>query len=109
MIYENNVDKILDSYYDEKDSLYEKVLTKNGSVVHYKDGDFHRDGGPAIVDQDGGKTWFYEGLRHRENGPAITEPDGTKEYWIKGKLIKAVLPERWFRLLNSCDFETECL
>ena len=54
----------------------------------YKDlnGQYHRDGGPAIIFVDGTLEWWKHGDLHREDGPAKEFPDGTLEWWINGKL-----------------------
>jgi hypothetical protein len=82
-----------------------------GTKYWYKNGELHRENGPAIEYLDGTKFWCINGLRHRkdgpaaefvngrkewykngklhrEDGPAIERPDGTKEYWINGNKIK---------------------
>jgi len=56
--------------------------------VYIKDGQKHRENGPAEIRPDGYKAWFVDGLRHRENGPAVVYPDNTMEYWEKGKLLR---------------------
>ena len=46
----------------------------------------HREGGPAVIDADGGQEWWLNGEPHREDGPAIIWPDGTQYWFINGKL-----------------------
>lgn len=99
MRYKDNTERILDSFYDEKDNLYEKVLTKLGSTVYYKNGEYHRTYGPAVRHQDVTTMWYLDGKLHRSGGPAIEESDGTKEHWIHGKLVKVEISEPWFSLL----------
>ena len=58
----------------------------NGTEEWYKDGKLHREDGPASVDADGSKSWYKDGKRHRDDGPAIERKDGTLEWWKNGEL-----------------------
>jgi len=53
----------------------------------YVDADnrFHREDGPALIEDDGDKEWWNHGLRTRADGPAIERSDGSYEYWLDGK------------------------
>lgn len=51
----------------------------------YKNGEYHRVNGPAIIYDDGTKLWFFHGLVHRVDGPAITHPNGHEEWYFYGK------------------------
>ena len=42
----------------------------NGAICYFKNGNFHREDGPAITYADGGKYWYLNGLSHRESGPS---------------------------------------
>ena len=57
----------------------------NGTKSWYLNGKLHREGGPAIEYADGERYWYLNGKRHREGGPAIEYPDGTKEWYLNGK------------------------
>lgn len=59
-------------------------LFYNGTYVWRKSGDFHREGGPAVVYTEGSKYWYVNGMRHREDGPAEIQTDGTEVWWIYG-------------------------
>ena len=59
-------------------------------TIYIRDGQKHRNPGPAEVHRDGYKAWFWQGQRHRKNGPAVVYVDGTEEYWEHGKFIKRV-------------------
>jgi hypothetical protein len=48
----------------------------------YKEGNLHREDGPAREYSDGSKTWYKEGKHHRMDGPAIDFANGYKEWWI---------------------------
>jgi hypothetical protein len=79
------------------------VLLPDGTKFWFKNGEFHREDGPAIEFPDGFQYWCQDGLSrkkngpklwfknnklHRLNGPAVENADGTKECWIDGKRIK---------------------
>jgi hypothetical protein len=64
------------------------VLTtdKDGTKVwRNKNGDLHREDGPAIIWASGDKEWWLNGRRHREDGPAIEWANGKKTWYINGK------------------------
>lgn len=77
-------------------------------TAHYCDGVFHREDGPAIINDNGDYQWYIHGKRHREDGPALEiiivgvkewfandkrhridgpaiERPERKEWWVKGK------------------------
>lgn len=58
---------------------------ENRTEWYNKEGELHREGGPAVEWNDGDKEWWLNGARHRENGHAF-ERDGVKEWWVNGKL-----------------------
>ena len=51
----------------------------------YQFGKEHRDDGPAIIRADGSTQWFRDGKCHREDGPAVERADGSKDYWLNGE------------------------
>ena len=55
---------------------------ENGTKHWYKDGELHREDGPAIEWKNGYKLWYKDGKQHRENGPAIEFVNGDK-HWLK--------------------------
>jgi hypothetical protein len=67
-------------------------VEKNGEyrsekmTVHYKDGNIHRDNGPAIEGINGDKFWYKNGELHREDGPAIEYAGGQKRWHLNGEL-----------------------
>ena len=50
----------------------------------YKDGELHREDGPAYRHKNS-KFWFLEGKLHRLDGPAVDATGHPKEYWINGQ------------------------
>jgi hypothetical protein len=64
-------------------------------IVRLREGflsNLERPGGeilPAVEAWDGHTEWWEKGLLHREEGPAvITECGGREEYWEKGRFIR---------------------
>jgi hypothetical protein len=60
------------------------VAWSNGSKTWYKDGEFHRDDGPAVEWYNGTKSWWLNGKRHREDGAAVVRANGKREWWLDG-------------------------
>jgi hypothetical protein len=46
----------------------------------------HREDGPAIVNNNL-EVWVFDGREHRLDGPAVIHSDGTKEWYIRGKKV----------------------
>ena len=58
-------------------------------MIYIRDGQKHRENGPAETMRGGYEAWFFKGKKHRKGGlPAVTHPDGSKEYWEEGKFIR---------------------
>lgn len=56
-----------------------------------KDGQVHREDGPAIITPDakGFKSmWYRYDKQHREDGPALIFSNGKKQYWVDGEKIR---------------------
>jgi hypothetical protein len=60
----------------------------NGTKRWFKDGQLHRDDGPAVEHKSGDRSWFKNGQRHREDGPAIEWANGYRSWYKDGKLHK---------------------
>ena len=81
-------------YYNKPEELYGYGLS-----YMYKDRDDiehwvsknkpHREDGPAIIWDDGGKEYYLNGERHREDGPAQEYPDGSEYWYLHGKYIRS--------------------
>jgi len=64
--------------------VYTGVLHwENGDCEYYKNGECHRDDGPAVIWNSGTKFYYQNGKLHRIDGPARIWPDGV-EYYING-------------------------
>jgi hypothetical protein len=65
-------------------------VNDNDTKFYYSDRKMtilHREDGPAIEYDNGGKSWWFNGKRHREDGPAIEEPYGYKEWYLNDKFL----------------------
>ncbi len=56
----------------------------DGYKKWYLNGKLHRKGGPAVEFVDGGKVWYLNGELHRVDGPAVDLANGDKEWWLHG-------------------------
>jgi hypothetical protein len=54
-----------------------------GDLSDYVDRNTHREDGPAIIWDDGGRAWWLNGKCHRTDGPAI-EDNGSASWWFEG-------------------------
>ncbi len=61
----------------------------SGDKIWFQNGEYHRVDGPAVENASGQKGWFVNGKLHRVDGPAI-ENDLSKHYYIEGKQLTAV-------------------
>jgi hypothetical protein len=62
-------------------------VIENGDKYYYdKNGDLHREDGPAVVFASGYKEWRIEGKLHRKYGPALVWATGDKEWYLNDKL-----------------------
>lgn len=57
----------------------------NGYKAWYKNGQLHREGGPAIKEANGNKWWYKNGQLHREDGLAIDILNGGKAWYLNDK------------------------
>jgi len=69
-----------------------------------QNGEYHRDGGPAIEEANGIKRWYQQGKKHREDGPAVESADGTQQWWFKGKQLNVSSQEEFIRHLKLKAF-----
>ncbi len=63
-------------------------VDKNDNICYIKNGEFHREDGPAITQSDGTTIWCLNGKKHREYGPAVESTSGYKAWYEDGKLHK---------------------
>ena len=67
-----------------------KKVDEDGTINYlHKNGQYHRENGPAIIRNYGTvcetKSWWINGKRHREDGPALVYSGGEIEYWLNNK------------------------
>ena len=67
--------------------IYVVKVFSNGDKYWYRNGDFHRDDGPAIECANGDKHWYQNDQRHRTDGPAIEYANGVKYWYLNGKKL----------------------
>jgi hypothetical protein len=73
------------------------TIDERGSKIwKNKEGEYHRDDGPAIEYIDGDKEWFINGKLHREDGPAVEFANGDKIWYKNGKLHREDGPAKEF-------------
>ena len=72
---------------------------------HNKNGQYHREDGPAIEYANGSKEWWVNGIRHREDGPAIEYTDGFGFWHYHGKWIECQSQEEFERIIQLIPFE----
>jgi hypothetical protein len=52
---------------------------------HNKQGQLHREDGPAVEWKTGIKEWYINGKTHRANGPALVYIEGSRLWYINGE------------------------
>ena len=106
---EENVNNVDTLFFDE--ACIKKYIKDNDFYVciienfryYIKNKVFHRDDGPAVL-ENGHKEWWENGKLHRENGPAIERSNGDKEWYFMGELhridgpaiISKYLGKKWY-------------
>lgn len=79
----------------------------NIGSFYYLNDSYHREDGPAIEYNDGGKYWYKCGKLHRKDGPAIYLPDGYKSWWLNGNYYgdnDDFTNESWVRFVATLMF-----
>ncbi len=62
------------------------VIEDNGNIMWYKNGEIHRENGPAITNKVG-EFWMQRGAYHRVDGPAVVLKCGLEEWYLEGQQI----------------------
>lgn len=70
--------------------MAKKIKDKFGIIRHYKDGQLHRENGPAVEYPNGSKEWWFNGVLHRLDGPAVENINGDNAWYINGEIIKKI-------------------
>ena len=63
------------------------IIRSNGTQQWFKNDKRHREGGPAEINVNGDKLWYINGHLHREDGPALIRSNGDKFWYRDGVLI----------------------
>jgi hypothetical protein len=79
---------------------YEVKVYPNGRQYWYKNGEPHREDGPAIIYPNGTQYWYKDGKIHREDGPAVIYSNGT-QYWYKDG--KEYTEKEFDKQTKTCD------
>lgn len=80
---------------DNKNGFVKNSL---GDKFWYKDGNLHREDGPAAVYSYGAEIWYKEGEIHREDGPAIKLSNGRTQYRLNSKHYSY---NEWYAIVNG--------
>jgi len=73
---------------EKKSKQIVRTVDQFGNIIYTKDGELHREDGPAVIRTDGSQSWYKDGELHREDGPAVIWADGTQLWYKDGKHIK---------------------
>jgi hypothetical protein len=78
---------------------WDDLVLFGDAEIWIREGEIHRDHGPAIFDSVGNELWYRNGKLHREDGPAVTsdaEHPADLNYggawFLNGKFIKQEPP-----------------
>lgn len=84
-IYKSGISHLRDGQLHRDDGP--AVIHHSGYQAWHQYGEFHRMDGPAVINANGYTAWFQNGLRHRIDGPAAHFSNGDLEFWIDGVLM----------------------
>jgi hypothetical protein len=76
------------------------VISERGGKRWYLNGKFHRDDGPAIEWSDGAKSWYLNGKCHRDDGPAIEQADGENYWYLNDRYLSF---DEWLHEVDMSD------
>jgi hypothetical protein len=79
------------------------IIDEYGTSYWIRYGEYHRKDGPAAIWGDGTIEWYINGLLHREDGPAIEYIDGKTSWYKHG--IRFLNKEAWFESLTEKEKE----
>ena len=61
-------------------------IDSTGTKLWFKNSQYHRLNGPALIYPDGNKYWYKNHKLHREDGPALIYANGDS-LWYKNDLF----------------------
>ena len=70
----------------------------DGAKRWYKEGNLHREDGPAVENSHGTKKWYKEGKLHRADGPACEWADEDRDWYLEGNFYKQINPNDYIIL-----------
>lgn len=76
------------------------AVIKQGYREWRQKGELHREGGPAVEDDNGNQTWFQNGIKHREDGPAEIMVGKAPRFYWNGKRVS---PKIYQEILEKTD------
>lgn len=68
----------------------------------FKNGQYHREDGPAIISENI-QSWYRYGLLHRLDGPAITWDGKVHHYYVNGVFVEPYLFQRFKTRVKEID------
>ncbi len=71
----------------EEKGIPDEFSEKGVKVWRDKNGEIHRDHGPALIYPSGMEQYYKHGELHRFGGHAKEYPDGTGEFWVNGEQV----------------------
>ncbi len=63
-----------------------RKIKKYASMIYYSlDGKYHRTDGPAVIYNNGDKSWYCNSMLHRLDGPAVIRINFCNNWYKNGK------------------------
>ena len=86
----HNCLRLLNKYKNQTFHLKHQVTVtlSHVAIYIYKNGELHRDDGPAIINKNGDLLWYQNGQYHRDDGPAIMKENGCTIWCQNGGIMK---------------------
>ena len=81
----SKIDSMIDKIINLKRDTYPTRTGRGFKIWYNKEGEEHREGGPAVIWPNGREEYWINGSLHRTDGPAIIENNGYQAYFQYGK------------------------
>jgi len=65
-------------------AISQPEVLPSGAQLWKRNGQLHREDGPAVIRPDGTQKWYLDGKQHRLDGPSALYPDGAQEWHVNG-------------------------
>jgi len=88
-------------------AFYSKNQISHKKEKWYKKGEFHREGGPAVIihAEQIHEEYWVEGVKHRDGGPSVYHDSGhsgpSYQYWVNGKLHREDGPAKYYEYRDT--------